>query len=74
MKRRPLVTIHEAAEDGDAGGNDSEGGLSVSPEPEVNRIGCISLVVSVIPARRGRLWTRDPYQNQEKAWLGIWRF
>jgi len=39
-----LVAIHEAAEDGDAGGDDGEGGLNVSPDPEVNRVDCISLV------------------------------
>jgi len=39
----PLVAVHEAAEDGDAGGDDGEGGLGVSPDPEVNRVGCILL-------------------------------
>jgi hypothetical protein len=71
---RPPVAIHEAAENGDAGGNDGDCGLDVSPDPEVNRVDYISLLVSVIPARRERLWTGSSHQSREKAWPGSWQF
>ena len=72
-----LVTIHETAEDGDAGGNDGEGGLDVSPDPEVNRVDCTSLAgVSGSGQDASSLWTRRglPHQSQEKAWPGTWQF
>ena len=52
MERPPLVEIQEAAEDGDAGGNDGQSGFNASPDPEVHRVGCMSWLVSVIPVRK----------------------
>jgi len=68
------VAIHEAPENGDAGGNDGDRGLGISPDPEVNRVGCISLLVSVIPARHARRWTGSSHQSRGKAWPGSWQF